>query len=369
MEGFVAEIGEGLALTKAGNLRLADGRAIAERLGLADLARAEELDLKIRTTADLTDLDLTFRVARAAGLVKVRHGRVSPTRRAADLRTAPHRSWPRVVDGLLDVGILAHRYRRQQYLVPPWVDQLDHSVEPMLLLLYVAGDPVPIEELVDLARQDLDQVWQIPGPGDEPDAAGQSFWWEVPERNVRELLRRLAQAGVLEVADVEHEARKHGIVVERGGTALLTPAGRTVAAELARRAGAEVADAGRLRDAAPRELLHALGQIDWQEGEAELQIRADARGMVTALGELVDAVHQGLPIALVPAATSAVITCADAVEVEAAAPHLRRLLAHRLLGPVVGGWLLGHGVGDVPVGNAVDGLVSLAAVGAPDERW
>ncbi|CAN5407506.1 hypothetical protein BH23ACT9_BH23ACT9_31460 [soil metagenome] len=371
VRGFVAGIGEGLALTKTGNLRLADGRRLAAALNLDDVDRRQELGGSLRSTADLPNLDLTFRVARAAGFVKVQRGKVSPTKRASDLTDDPARAWPRTVEGLLDVGILAHHYEGRSYFVPPWVDHLDHSLDGLLMSLYLVGDPMPIDALVEVAREDLGRIWEIPEPTDDRSPMGTSIWWEKPDRDVRHLLHRLTEAGVVDVADVEQVPVRVGVhdMGHRasGGTAMLTPAGRVVTADLARRAGLDVAEAGRLRDADATDLLVALAGTDFTESQPEIEVWIDARGPAAALESLVGAVRGGLPRAVMPVCAQAVLNCASALGTAAAEPLLRPLLDDRVLGPMIGGWLIEHGVPDVPHATPLDVLVSMAALGAADE--
>lgn len=368
--GLVDHIGDGRPLTKTGNLRLADGLAMVDALGLADIERRSEWGGKVQSTAELPDLDLTFRVARAAGFVKVQHGKVLPTKRAGDLGGAPHRAWPRVVEGLLKVGILQHRYARQQYFVPPWVDHLDDSLLRLLVLLHLADEPVPIDDLVEMARDDLTAIWEIPGgPGEDAHAA-LSTWWNVPDHNVRQQLRRLEEAGVVQVAGVEVVPREHWGHDEHGGTATLTPFGRIVATERARANGAEVIEAGRLVDLEPVPLLAALTTVDTVTGQAEVEAWIDARGPLPALAGVVGATHGEGSHDVLRAVAAVILACGARLEAEEAAPHLQDLIDHRILGPLVSGWLLEHGVDPLPSSAAgrgrADGLVSMAVLGAVD---
>lgn len=350
-----------VALTKKGNLRLAEGRALSVSIDTGDRL-AGKADL--RSTAHLPNLDLAFRVARAAGFVKVRHGRVEPTKRAADLWTRPATAWPRVVEGLLSVGILAHAYDGQPYLVPPWYDDIDDTVEGLLGALYLAAGPVTVEELADGARLDVGRTWRL----DPPTAEGATtIWWDMIERDVRTILDRLAQAGVCVVHGVQRVPRRYAGEDVTGGEVSLTAAGRMIAAEALRADGIEVPEAGGLRDLDALALLHAVQDGDQVAGEAEIAVWIEDRGAASALAQLVEALDPRPATVRLEVAALALTAAADTAGPTAAEEPLRRMLADRLLAPVVGGWLLERGVDVQTDDRPLDVLLSMAAVGAPDE--
>ncbi|HUG86536.1 MAG TPA: hypothetical protein VMM13_18355, partial [Euzebya sp.] len=339
---------------------------LVDRLGTGDVVdgfHGSDMPNTTRSTEQLPNLDLSFRVARQAGFVKVRQGKVAPTRRAADLDARPEQAWPRLAAGLVNVGILDHRYARQVYLVPPWIEELDSALPQLLAVLYLADGPVQIDDLVDIAREDLEDTWHLEPP--EDDVGGWS-WWRVVEDNVRLQLRRLAEAGICTVADVEHIVARFGVERAVGGTVELTAGGRLVTAELLRREGVTVPEAGRLKELDAPALLRALSDADPPEVAAEVMVWADARDPAEGFGRLVDAVvgrPAELPLTVVAAALFA---AAAAVGVTDAEPGMRRLLQDRLLAPVAGGWLAEEGF-DVPQIDALDGVVTMAALGLGDE--
>lgn len=361
VRGFADNLGEGRGLTNKGNLRLADGRQLVEVLQTGDVVDPEFGSL--RSTEELTHLDLAFRVARAAGFVKIRHSKVQPTRRATELTASIDTDWPRVVDGLLDVGILAHRYRSQYHMVPPWVDQLDDSVASILITLYATNERLPIEMFVDMLRDELAQQWVL----EEPRADGWGgVWWDVVESNVRLLLDRLELAGVCEVTDVEEVPRAYVGTEQRGGNVKLTVAGRMVAADVARRAGLAVGEAGRLADLDAAELLGALADAEPHEIDAELEVWIDGRDPLEAADQLVEAFLNrpaDMPRPLAANIAFAGITSLEAADAE---PFVRRLAEDRMIAPVAAGWLEDHGL-DAPRLDPVEGLMAMAALGAGDE--
>src|SRR5438270_1318776 len=88
LRAFVDWVGEGRKLTRAGNLTVADGVALAEVLGTDDLSpdRPDRLDrpdrrVRVRSSRDLPTVEATFSWALVAGLVADAGGRV---RRTAD---------------------------------------------------------------------------------------------------------------------------------------------------------------------------------------------------------------------------------------------------------------------------------------------
>lgn len=368
VRGLVDHVGSGKPLTKKGNLRVADGRALAARLDINQpIVDAE--DNRLRSTEQLPDLDLAFRVAKAGGFLKVLHGKIQPTKRAATLWDDPAQAWPRVALGLTEVGILDHHYGPQAHLVPPWVQQVDDSVNSLLIALYIDVEPTPIDDLVDLTRQELARTWQISPP--DPDDSISWSWWKVVDLNIRTVFKRLAQIGVITVADIQVTSRRIGGYdagdQELGGTVQLTPAGRLTAATLARRAGVEVPEAGRLRNHDAATLLQALADAPLDHAVAELQVWIHTRGPEPALDQIAGALSRRPADLPLPVAAAAVTTCADAAGPDLAAPVLRGLMEDRLLRPIAGGWLLEHGVEDVTEGEPLDGLVTMAALGLADQ--
>lgn len=342
--GLVAFIGAGRPLTKKGNLRLADGRSLVDLLGTGDVIdgfRGSDMPNTTRTTEQLPNLDLTFRVAREAGFVKVRRGKVEPTLRAADLDAHPEQAWPLVATGLVDLGILDHRYAGRTYLLPPWIEDLDSALPHLLAVLYLAEGPLLIDELVGIARESLAATWRLE-PLEEDDGGQGWSWGRVLEDDVRLQLRRLAEVGVCAVHDVEQVVARFGVQRAVGGTVELTAGGRQVTAALLRERGATVPEAGRLHHLDAPALLDALAVASLAEVAAEVMVWVDARDPDEGFGQLVDAVagrSAELPLTVVAAM---LLAAAAAVGVSAAEPGMRRLLEDRLLAPVVaGGWLRG----------------------------
>lgn len=91
LTAFARYVGEGRKLTQKGHLSLSDGKALVELLDTGDKVEEKIGDKVFRTysTAGLPVLNLTFRWARAAGFVKVRHNRVVITGRGESLGRKP----------------------------------------------------------------------------------------------------------------------------------------------------------------------------------------------------------------------------------------------------------------------------------------
>lgn len=112
VRGLVQHVGEGLALTDKGNLRLADGKALVKALGTGDPVDevVGERTFATRSTEELPDVDLTFRLATAAGFLAVEGRRLVPTDAAQlpanDPLDAVFELWHALVD---DVGPMQHR--------------------------------------------------------------------------------------------------------------------------------------------------------------------------------------------------------------------------------------------------------------------
>jgi hypothetical protein len=118
VRGLVEHVDEGLALTDKGNLKVADGKALVAALGTDDPVDEliGEQTFTTRSVEELPDVDLTFRLAVAAGVLAVEDRRLvstdAATMPAADPLDAVFELWHALVE---DVGPMQHRWAKDTY--------------------------------------------------------------------------------------------------------------------------------------------------------------------------------------------------------------------------------------------------------------
>ena len=201
--GLVDYIGDGRALTQSGNLRLADGKVLVEVLRTGDPVDEwiGDKQFKTRTSADLGGLDLVFRVALEAKLLKrPRKGnKVVPGPKARlarqpslDLADAAFRSL------LFDVGPSEHLNRVDHFGFGWFAEGLDEQLPDMLLHLYVEQND-EIGELADTAWEVLNTQYDLSDLLDEK----ADFHRRLVGRDLRCVFHQLAELGVVRVFDEE----------------------------------------------------------------------------------------------------------------------------------------------------------------------
>lgn len=350
LDGFVAFVGSGRKLTQKGNLTLADGRAL-----VAQLQTGDGLDeaigghtFRTTSTAELGTLHLVFRLARAAGFVKVRRGKVEPTKRAGTLATDPVGSWLRAFDALLDVGILDHHYDKATYFVPPWLEALDDNVPELLMALYSAPAPVDIEDLADGLTAALDTQYD--------GLASMNPWSQVPGRNLRTIFRRLEQLGAVTVTDVVNEPAPFGYVEERRGSVTLTELGKVAVQRLAERSGVHAPSAGAYRGLDAAALLDAVASVDPSSALDESLAWLAARDPGEAVAELAAALD-ARPYD--PQTAMVAFGLFGKAGPQVAGPAVSSLRRDDELGALAALWLIQHDLEPHPTAPE---LVALAAV-------
>lgn len=216
LDSFLDWIGDGQAVTKTGNLKVADGYELVDRLGTDDLAPIGGMPRpRVQSAAELTDVDWVYTVARTLGLVTTTATRLYAQ---PDDDTDLLDRWEQVWLAVLGIGPLDHLHRGHRTpLAGHVVDMLDASIVEVLLGLHQADGDVAIDDLVEdviaqaaLGRQYDEGTWEL-----------FDRW---VERDVRALLDRLAEVGVVEVAGVSWEDGWYG-PDPVGGTVWLTGLG------------------------------------------------------------------------------------------------------------------------------------------------
>jgi hypothetical protein len=220
---FTSWAGTPRKLTGTGNLTRASGAELIDLLGTDDRLDEQIGDrvFKTKSTTELREVDLVFRLARRAGFVKVRHDAVSATRRGERVGRDPVADWHAAFRGLLELGVLQHRYAHATRRDPYWKELLDGQVVGLLASLLLAGGPVPIAELAE-------RLWQLVEASfvlDDLDAEERRRHREHLEDDVRRICAAFAALGAIELTDVETVTTIHGFEREHGGRVALTALG------------------------------------------------------------------------------------------------------------------------------------------------
>lgn len=228
---FAQWVGTGRKLTGTGNLTMAAGRELIGLLGTEDRLdkRIGDRVFKTKSTAELPEVDFAFRLAQQAGFVKVRKGTVSATKRGTQLGRDPFADWLAACRGLLNLGVLRHRYAHATWIDPYWKEVVDEQIPGLLAHLFAVGRPVPLVELQERLWQLVDASFIL----DDLDRAGLQRHRDMLDRDVRRICRVLAGLGAVEVTDVETIRDVHGYEQEHGGWVALTPLGAAAVRELA----------------------------------------------------------------------------------------------------------------------------------------
>lgn len=355
-------VGRGRPLTQRGNLKLADAKALVDVLETHD--RVDETigdrTFKTQSATDLTGVDLTFRLACAAGVLAVDRSKVRP---GPCVELATGDSDPlELVEALLwalldDVGPLRHRWRRDTFGWGWYAEDVDAALSAVMLDLYRAGAPAGIEDLGDEMWDVLLDSYVLDGV----DEHKLDHHHDLVRHAVRHAFERLEELGVVTVTGVEERPSPLGTVTERfGGVVGLTPLGLWALQRMASPlTDAPVAGALAEHDAAA--LLRAAADLPADLAHAEIDAwvarRDDAAEQIVAALPDADATARGLGfralLALGPEA-------ADAIN---------RLAGHDELDPWVTVWQVDVGLAGNEVGCGGDPERFVRLLGAVLELW
>jgi hypothetical protein len=326
---FVDHVTTPRKLTERGNLKLADARELLELLELEDrLDRTiGERTFKTRSSTELPTLDLTFRWARAARLVKVRKGELSATQAGRRLDRDVLQIVYQALHGLLELGVLAHRYREDPYGFGWYADEVDAEVPVWLLELYEHGR-LEIEDLAAetwellLERFDLDDV-----PADKL-----AFHRRLVESGVRRILGQLQELGIVALTDVDQVETSVG-TEDRAGVVALTDLGIWAVQHMAS-VYLDAPVVGALVEVPAGELLRQATDMAEDAAGAELDAWVAHRDVADAASELVGALPGADDVAIGLAFGALLRIGAPA------APAVRTLREDPRLGPHATVWLV-----------------------------
>ena len=280
-------------LTEKGNLKLSDARELVELLELDERLDETigERSFKTKSSRELPTLDLTFRWARAARLVKVRKGELSATQAGRRLDRDVLQTAYQALHGLLELGVLAHRYREDPYGFGWYAEEVDYEVPVWLLQLY-EHDRLDIEDLATetwellLERFDLDDV-----PADKL-----AFHRGLVDNGVRRILGQLQELGIVTVAGVDQVETSVG-TKDRGGVVALTDLGVWAVQRMAS-VYLDAPVVGALVDVPAGELLRQATDMAEDGARAELDAWVAHRPVADAAAELVDALPEADDVAI-----------------------------------------------------------------------
>lgn len=290
---LVAFVGpKGIAVTQAGNLRLADARELVELLGTDDVYERrlpwnDELE-PVRTSTDLPQLTLVFDVAEGAGAFKRLKTKVKVDSAWLEMSVADRAR--EVIDALFDLGPVSHGARWQVFYdiaslledgTPHWLafglaDGAEVSIEPIVeQAIGVVNDYFPTRP----------RLWPTPSDFDR-----------FITQQVSEVFDALEFAGIIECHDRTEVTSERGRRSKRGGWFRLTPLGRHTTITHIRSAGYDFPTLADLAEAQAEDLVNVSlttsGAADdllrrWQPDWTTAQ-RAAALGEFAMSAELPD---------------------------------------------------------------------------------
>lgn len=195
LRAFTRWVKAGRQLTREGRLQPADARAVAEALDLDRFYRDAA-----RGAADLPETALVFHWAVHARLVRVVRGLLLPVKSAAPILNRPIELWRRAFDALGRLG--DHLGGTNVFGAPSLFGMSLSEAFPLLLLhLYLAGGPMPIELFHRAVREAVDERFGCP----VDDLAGDvehRLW----RRDVTALLDALELLGAVKLGEtLDHE--------------------------------------------------------------------------------------------------------------------------------------------------------------------
>ncbi len=332
---FAGFVGNGRKLTQTGNLTLADARALVELVGTGDVMDGAigERTFKTRTSADLPRLRQVFAWARKAGVVRVARGRVIATKRGLAIGRDPAAFFDKAVDALLAIGPLSSQRYPDAWLAWPEVDRLlDRYTMHLLVGPYVAQRAVAIDDLAAVLSQAVLDVFEFRSLADG----------QVERRigiDVVDIVDVLELAGVVRRRDMAEADDAWPTRRRGGGTVELTAAGVATTRRLLADAGYETPAAGHFAASTATELFLATDLDDLPVLRAEIDAWQARRTPAEAAAELAEAVRDLQD----PARRNLALAVLGEMDREFAGPVVRRLATEPATRGFAMCWLVDHG--------------------------
>ncbi len=313
LAALVGYVGAGCAVTDRGNLKLADGKELVGVLGTDDRFDEQIGDrvFKTMSSEDLSDVDWTYRIALETLMLEIEGTKLLPGANADWVATPLDVVYGALLVMLKRVGPTQHRYRKDNYGFGWFADELDSQLSPLLMEMYRHREPRDVDELAATMWDVLHDEYDLSDvPPDKLDLHRGSV-----ESALRGALDRLAELGIVEIADEIRSPGKYGGVERSGGTVQLAPLGLWALQRMASKL-THAPIVGALRQLSAAELLRAAADLADDVARGEIDAWVDHHGE-RAVDELcaalpgADETGRGLAFrALLRIGTSA----ADAVE-------------------------------------------------------
>lgn len=243
---------KGIALTQAGNLRLADAEDLVARLGTDDewersLPWSDETEV-VRTSTDLVQLTLVFDVAVETGALELLKTKVKAHPKWASVHATDQAR--AIIDALLTIGPTSSRERSELYYQLALM--LEDGIPHWLSMGLGNGVEVDVEMVVDQAVNVVDdtlhsrpRLW-----------ATDDLLRDAVSREVSEVLTVLVFAGVIDWQERVEVHGPYGMSYEQGGWFRLTPLGRHSMVDHMRDAGYDFPTIADLSTAEAEDLIN-----------------------------------------------------------------------------------------------------------------
>jgi hypothetical protein len=275
LTALVGYVGAGRAVTDRGNLKLADGKELVGVLGTDDRFDEQIGDrlFKTKSSEDLSDVDWTYRIALETLMLEIDGHKLVPGANADWVATPLDVVYGAFLVMLKRVGPTQHRYRKDNYGFGWFADELDSQLSPLLMELYRNREPREVDELAATMWDVLQDEYDL---SDVPTDKLESHRGSV-ETALRDALDRLAELGIVEIADEIRSPGRYGGVERSGGTVQLAPLGLWALQRMA----SKLTDApivGALRQLSAAELLRAAADLADDVARGEIAAWADHHG-------------------------------------------------------------------------------------------
>lgn len=256
---FAAWAGGGRKLTQKRNILRADAPELIELLGTRDVIDPDIGGTVFRTTSttELTGVDYVYRLARAAGLVRVARSAVASTKAA---RSDLLEGWGRAFRGFTKMRYVTWRHPERVGLGRPfWAGYVDDAIPDLLGLIYARTEPVPFDQIVELMWAGLREDFDL----EDLDAQARSRCRDWLTSDIESVLDRLQDLGA---------------AIRRGGEVFLTALGMWGTNRLLRERGFDAPVVGEYAHADAITMLVAVSDLDAADLEREVRTWADVHG-------------------------------------------------------------------------------------------
>lgn len=278
---------DGKQVTEAGNLKLADGRALVELLGTGD-----EMDVNIgdktsrkRTTACLRRLNLIVAFAKEAGAVRMHQRRLVPVK-AWRARSAVARA-EALFAAVVELGPSQSQSSSRVMYFNELHELLDDGIVHWLApLLAHDNTELPFESFIEWAQSVLSRHLN-------PYWADEDMLDKFTDENMSSIFEILEEVGVVRWTDRQEVPKRFGRSHWTAGTVALTAFGRHVLPDYLDNAGYVLRRVGDVQNADGAALIDAMlttadtghGDLvaNWQPGRAAIErVRMLSEAIVAA---------------------------------------------------------------------------------------